>query len=253
VAALSLLKHFLAGSPGARSAAAAGGAVAMLRLLWPPASTASGSPLFHEALGLLASLLPACAEARRRVAVEGSTAGAGAADEGAAGTLLGGLLGALFGGGGAGAVRGYNVRRTGYWPCALLAANERFRAGEPRSPPPPSKTRSAVPRVPDRFPQASQPLDGPTFSLALQPLLAMSACEDGAAALLRSPFPGQCMRALRDALDASSGYGAPRSRAARDPQRPAALLQVPRRVHPPAHCTPRARAPTQHTSTQPHS
>ncbi len=106
VASLSLLKHLAHGSPVARQLLTRDGLVGALRSLWPHAAAATWGPLLHELLGLLANLLPDCAEAKARVALEGAAAGeagaGGAAGGGAAagaggGSLLGGLQAVLFG------------------------------------------------------------------------------------------------------------------------------------------------------------
>ncbi|KXZ49480.1 hypothetical protein GPECTOR_21g706 [Gonium pectorale] len=98
VAALSLLKHLALGSAPAKQLLVRDGVVALLRSLWPVAAASSTSgPLFHELLGFLNNLLPDCAEARGRTAHEGASGEHDAAC--APGTLLGSLMGALFGAG----------------------------------------------------------------------------------------------------------------------------------------------------------
>ncbi|KAG2449121.1 hypothetical protein HYH02_005869 [Chlamydomonas schloesseri] len=97
VAALSLIKHLALDSVPARAALVRDGVLAVLRALWPHASSATSGPLFHELLGCLNNLLPECAEARARVATEGGSVAAGAAAEGAPGTLLGSLVACIFG------------------------------------------------------------------------------------------------------------------------------------------------------------
>ncbi|GFR51284.1 hypothetical protein Agub_g13642 [Astrephomene gubernaculifera] len=97
VASLSLLKHMAHGSAPARQLLVRDGLVALLRALWPCASAATSGPLFHELLGCATNLLPDCAEARSRVACEGGGPEAASTAAGGAGTLLGSLLGCVFG------------------------------------------------------------------------------------------------------------------------------------------------------------
>ncbi|KAG2489314.1 hypothetical protein HYH03_012146 [Edaphochlamys debaryana] len=192
VAALSLLKHLAYGSPSARHHLCRDGVMGVLRTLWPAAAANTSGPLLHELLGCLTNLLPACPDARTRVASEGAVAGggpdaaAGAAAANAAcgspGTLLGSLLAVLF----------------------------------------------ESPRV-----------EAPTWALALGVLQQLSAPEDGAVLLLKSPFPAAASKALLAMANGhpsgagagggaagGGGAGGGGGRQARDLQRQAALLSV---------------------------